>query len=179
MLNGSCVARTPPPRPIPDRLRNVRRSIVRPSMLETLRVRRLSAAPTWVDLRVSMASSSDLGSAVVVADVLRELITLLRVGNLAAFHVRVVLLLRNDCGRSRCGAGGGSDQEAAPRQFIVSGLHTLLQRVNISFVVGNLRFKTMGSKTVLELSTLQLRPSRYSAESIWNASLSIVINVRV
>src|SRR5687768_12690132 len=69
MLNGSWLARAPAPNVIPERLRNVRRSTVRPSMLDTGRVRRLGAAGltlAFVALRVSsmcgLLKSSRCGS---------------------------------------------------------------------------------------------------------------------
>src|SRR3954462_3907373 len=76
MLRGNCATTAPAVTVIPERLRNVRRSIVRPSIVETGRVKRLCATAAPVDLRVNMASSSDLGSAIVVADVLAQLIAL-------------------------------------------------------------------------------------------------------
>src|SRR2546427_578858 len=73
--NGSCEATAAPPTPTPERLRNVRRSIVLTSTPESPRERRPCGAAVLVALRVSsMAVSSDLGRAVVVVHVLALLI---------------------------------------------------------------------------------------------------------
>ena len=50
MLNGSCDATAPAPSAMPERRRNVRRSMVLPSMPETGRVSRLCVAPSLVRL---------------------------------------------------------------------------------------------------------------------------------
>src|SRR3989440_8897764 len=81
MLNGSYAATVAPPTPMPERLRNVSRSIVLASTPDNPRdIRELNArgssAALAVALRVSsMALSSDLGGAVVVGDVRARLIT--------------------------------------------------------------------------------------------------------
>src|SRR5688572_18593039 len=108
MLNGSWLASAPALIVMPERFRNVRRSIVRPRRPATGRVRRSCArepAPASFALRVSsIAASSDLGGAVVVADVLGELIALL---GLHALVLRGVLRARlcddgRDAGRTAC-----------------------------------------------------------------------------
>src|SRR5687767_3706800 len=107
MLNGSWLATAPAPSVMPERLRNVRRSTVRPSMLDTGRVRRLCASgpDAPVDLRVSsIEASSDLGGTVVVADVFGELIALARLG-VARFRGRAGrFFFGDDCRGARCTA---------------------------------------------------------------------------
>src|SRR5690349_19515205 len=54
ILNGSCDATAPAPSAIPERCRNVRRSMVLPSIAETERESRRGAVPAWpVDFLVS------------------------------------------------------------------------------------------------------------------------------
>src|SRR5262245_8742169 len=75
MLNGSCEATAPAPTPMPERLRKVRRSIVLASAPAAARARRDCGAAWVLALRVrSMLVSSDLRGAVVVIDVLGDLI---------------------------------------------------------------------------------------------------------
>src|SRR6266850_886347 len=73
---GNCEATAAPPTPTPERLRNVRRSIVLTAIAERPRDRRGWATAWLAALRVrSMERSSNLGGAVVVVDVRGLLIT--------------------------------------------------------------------------------------------------------
>src|ERR687884_1722278 len=75
MLKGSCDATAALPTPTPERLRNVRRSMVFASTPDNPRASLACGETLAVALRVnSIAVSSDLGGAVVVADVLARLI---------------------------------------------------------------------------------------------------------
>src|SRR5205823_3682430 len=111
MLNGICDTTAPAPALRPVRLRKVRRSIVLASTPDNPRARRGCGAALLVALRVnSMAVSSDLGRAVVVAHVLARLIA-----------ARCTLVVR--C-RSRLGGwrltrhdrGGGGDSASPGSQ---------------------------------------------------------------
>src|SRR5512135_1223043 len=116
MLNGSWVASAPAPTVNPDRLRNVRRSIVLARTPDTLRARRGWATAVAADFLVSsMAPSSNLGGAVVVIDVLRGLVA---AGRALAGTGRDLRggrrTLHRDRNRSRRAAGTDGKKEVTP-----------------------------------------------------------------
>src|SRR3972149_9146585 len=76
--NGNCDSAAPAPIVTPERLRNERRSIVLPSIPDTERASRLCDAETLEDFLVSNMemSPSDSGGAVVLADVVRDVVAL-------------------------------------------------------------------------------------------------------
>src|SRR2546425_3010152 len=123
--NGSCEATAAPPTPTPERLRNVRRSIVLTSTPESPRERRPCGAAVLVALRViSMAVSSDLGRAVVVVHVLALLVaarSTLIVGRRSGLGGR--RLGRHDCRGSCRAAGAKGQQEIASRETIAAVAH--------------------------------------------------------
>src|SRR5258708_3358811 len=109
--NGNCAATAPAPTPTPEPFRNVRRSMIFAGTPETPRESRPCGAAWLLALRVnSMGRSSDLGGAVVVADVLARLVA-----------ARRALIARS---RSRLGGrrfarhdrGGGGDTASTRRQ---------------------------------------------------------------
>src|SRR5688500_1768267 len=142
MLNGSWLATAPAPSATPERCRNVRRSMVRPSIPETGRVSRLCAPETVADFLVSsMAVPSDFGGAVVLADVLGELVAL-GAGSRRGF-LRLWLRLRGGNGRDgRDATGTDSQQEIAAGQLgCWSFHHSLLVMSGTAYLVcRNLRF---------------------------------------
>src|ERR1700682_4737291 len=125
MLKGSCEATAPAPTVTPERLRNVRRSMVFASTPESPRDRRVWGTASLVALRVSsMWGSSNLGSAVVVVHVLGGLIaarsTLVvgRRNRLAGRRFR-----RHDRGRTGCATRTESQQEIAAGETLAAIAH--------------------------------------------------------
>src|SRR5687768_1202665 len=101
---------------MPERLRNVRRSMVLPSMPETERVRRRGAGLSMPEaLRVSIGKPlSDPGRTVVVSDVLSQLIAALRLAVLVRDGSKLRMLPDEKGSRSCCGAGRCREKETAP-----------------------------------------------------------------
>src|SRR5687768_2888780 len=101
---------------MPERLRNVRRSMVLPSMPDTERVKRRGGGLSVLDaLRVSIGKPlSDPGRAVVVADVLGQLIATLRLAVLVRDGSSLRMLLEDQGRRGRCRASRCREKEAAP-----------------------------------------------------------------
>src|SRR5688572_27333208 len=118
MLNGSCDATAPAPTPMPERLRKVRRSIVFAMAPAAARARRDCGAAWVLALRVrSMLVSSDLRRAVVVVDVLGDLVAARR-ALVVLLHVsRLQGVLGRDCGGARDTGDARGQQEIPSGKF--------------------------------------------------------------
>src|SRR3954471_10318055 len=122
--NGSCEATAAPPTPTPERLRNVRRSIVLAPTLDTARASRARGASWVVALRVSsMAVSSDLGGAVVVVHVLARLVAARRTLVVGRNGLRGGRFRRHDGGGGGCATRAQRKQKIAPRELLRALTH--------------------------------------------------------
>src|SRR5438045_7736695 len=117
MLYGSCAATAPAPSVTPERLRNVRRSMVAASAPDNPRASRFCGAAVEVAFRVSsMAGSSDLRGPVVVVHVLACLVAAASTLVFACRCRGVAGVLRRD---DRC-PGRGAARAESPKD-IASG----------------------------------------------------------
>jgi len=99
-------------------------------MPAALRERRLGAEETLEDFLVSsMALSSDFGGVVVLADVLRDVITLRSAHDLGLLGLALRTLAGDDRGGGRYAPSTGSQQEIAAGKFAFRSVHyTLLTK---------------------------------------------------
>src|SRR5262245_24153914 len=125
MLNGSWLAKAPAPTTTPERLRNARRSTVRASAPDRLRARRDCGAAVPADFLVSNMALPPLDqrAAVVLADVLGELVAMTRLGLLRACCRCFGHVLRSDRGDRGAAPGADGDQEASAARFLAGVLH--------------------------------------------------------
>jgi hypothetical protein len=96
-------------------------------MPAALRERRLGAEETLEDFLVSsMALSSDFGGVVVLADVLRDVITLRSAHDLGLLGLALRTLAGDDRGGGRYASGTGSQQEITAGKFAFRTVHYIL-----------------------------------------------------
>src|SRR5260221_9465754 len=152
--NGSCAATAPAPTVTPERCRNARRSMVFAGTIGIARDRRAWGTAWLLALRVrSIAGSSNLGGAVVVADVLARVIT-----------ASCALALAGD-GQRRRGLRhdrrrGGRAARAERQQEIPAGKFGFF----MDHVVDRKSTRLNSSHTVISYAVFCLKKKRHSTE---------------